>query len=94
MTRHRHAQEASGTATAPAVWIGARVRPAGFCLNTERARRDSTPGATRVIDPAVGAIYYWPPSGVIAIVNDDLGQTVPPPGMIRLGTVDGVDWPL
>jgi hypothetical protein len=48
--------------------------------------------ARRVIDPDVAAIYYWPPSGDIGIYYDDLGQTVPPPGMVRLGTVDsGLD---
>ena len=41
----------------------------------------------RVIDPEVAGLYYWPPSGDIGIVYDDLGQTVPPPGMVQLGTV-------
>ena len=41
----------------------------------------------RVIDPEVGGLYYWPPSGHIGIFYDDLGQTVPPPGMVPLGTV-------
>ena len=37
-------------------------------------------------------IYYWPPSGDIAIIYDDLGQSIPPPGMVRLGSVDsGLD---
>ena len=43
--------------------------------------------ADRTIDPELGGLYYWPPSGDIGIVYDDLGQTVPPPGMVRLGTV-------
>ena len=46
-------------------------------------------GAATVTDPAVGEIYYWPDSATIAIFYDDLGQSVPPPGMVRLGTVDG-----
>ena len=46
-------------------------------------------GADRVTDPAVGEMYYWPDSATIAIFYDDLGQSVPPPGMVRLGTVDG-----
>jgi hypothetical protein len=43
--------------------------------------------ADRTIDPQLGGLYYWPPSGDIGIIYDDLGQTVPPPGMVRLGTV-------
>ena len=43
--------------------------------------------ADRVIDPEVAGLYYWPPSGDIGIVYNDLGQTVPPPGMVQLGTV-------
>ncbi|MEU8378743.1 cyclophilin-like fold protein [Streptosporangium sp. NPDC048865] len=45
--------------------------------------------ATRVVDPDMAGIYYWPPGGDIAIVYDDLGRSVPPPGMVRLGSVDG-----
>jgi hypothetical protein len=49
-------------------------------------------GADRVIDPDIASIYYWPPSGDIGIYYNDLGQTVPPPGMVLLGTVDnGLD---
>ena len=43
--------------------------------------------AARVFDPEVAGLYYWPPSGDVGIVYDDLGQTVPPPGMVQLGTV-------
>lgn len=46
-------------------------------------------GADTVTDPAVGEMYYWPDSATIAIFYDDLGQSVPPPGMVRLGTVAG-----
>jgi len=46
------------------------------------------PEAGWVVDPDVSGIYYWPPSGDIGIIYEDLGQTVPPPGMVRLGTVD------
>jgi hypothetical protein len=50
------------------------------------------PDADRVVDPDVADIYYWPPSGDIGIFYDDLGQSVPPPGMVRLGSVDsGLD---
>jgi len=44
--------------------------------------------AEPVLDPTVGGLYYWPPSHTVAIFYDDLGQTVPPPGLIRLGVVD------
>ncbi len=48
--------------------------------------------AQRVNDPELAGIYYWPPTGDIAIFYDDLGQSVPPPGMVRLGSVDrGLD---
>ena len=43
--------------------------------------------ADRVVDPEVGGLYYWPPSGHIGIFYEDLGQTVPPPGLVPLGTV-------
>ncbi len=47
--------------------------------------------ADRTTDPAVAGLYYWPPSNDIAVVYDDLGQTVPPPGLVQLGTVtDGL----
>lgn len=49
-------------------------------------------GANLITDPEAATIYYWPPSGDIAILYDDLGQTVPPPGLVRLGTIDrGLD---
>ena len=44
-------------------------------------------GAMRVFDPRVGELYYWAPSHTVAIFYDDLGQTVPPPGLVRLGVV-------
>ena len=44
--------------------------------------------ATPVHDPAPGDIYFWPTTEVIAIYYDDLGQTVPAPGLVRLGVVD------
>jgi hypothetical protein len=49
-------------------------------------------GANRVVDLDVADISYWPPSGDIGIFYDDLGKSVPPPGMVRLGSVDsGLD---
>ncbi len=41
------------------------------------------------LDPDAGGIYYLPGSQTLAIFHDDLGQTVPAPGLIRLGVVDG-----
>ena len=34
-----------------------------------------------------GDLSYWPPSGKLAVVYDPLGRSVPPPGLVRLGTV-------
>ncbi|MET8993089.1 cyclophilin-like fold protein [Nonomuraea wenchangensis] len=49
-------------------------------------------GGAPVHDPTVGGIYFWPVSGMIAVYYDDLGQTVPDPGLVRLGVVqDGLD---
>jgi hypothetical protein len=44
--------------------------------------------AARVFDPATGGVYYWPDGGDLAVFYDDLGQRVPPPGLVRLGVVD------
>ncbi|MFC5824066.1 cyclophilin-like fold protein [Nonomuraea insulae] len=49
-------------------------------------------GGTTVHDPSAGGIYFWPVSGVIAVYYDDLGQSVPDPGLVRLGVVEaGLD---
>jgi len=45
--------------------------------------------ATTSPDPAAGGIYYAPDNQILAIFHDDLGQTVPAPGLIHLGAVDG-----
>ena len=42
----------------------------------------------RITDPEAGGLYYVPESDLVA-VYDDLGQTVPLPGLTRLGSVDG-----
>ena len=49
---------------------------------------DSTVAPTTP-DPDAGGVYYVPDSQLLAVFYDDLGQTVPAPGLIRLGTVDG-----
>ncbi len=47
-----------------------------------------TDGAARVFKPTPGGIYYWSDTADLAVYYDDLGQRVPPPGLIYLGTVD------
>lgn len=47
-----------------------------------------TDGAARVFKPTPGGIYYWSDTADLAVYYDDLGQSVPPPGLIYLGTVD------
>jgi hypothetical protein len=45
-----------------------------------------------VFDPAVGEIYYSAPSSTFAIFYHDLGQSIPDPGLVRLGVLDsGLD---
>jgi hypothetical protein len=63
--------------------------PMGQAKSGQLAQRIEVSGAETVPDPSVGEIYYWPPSGDIGIFYDDLGHSVPPPGMVRLGVVDG-----
>jgi hypothetical protein len=49
-------------------------------------------GGAPIHDPVPGDIYFWPTSDVLAIYYDDLGQAVPAPGLIRLGTLSsGLD---
>ncbi len=45
-------------------------------------------GTDQVFDPAVGQIYYSAPSSTFAIFYADLGQSIPNPGLVRLGAVD------
>jgi hypothetical protein len=45
-------------------------------------------GGAPVFDPAVGDIYYSAPSSTFGVFYDDLGQSIPDPGLVRLGTVD------
>jgi hypothetical protein len=44
--------------------------------------------ADRLVDPAAGHIYYWPPDGRIVVVTTDLGPSIPAPGLVDLGVVD------
>ena len=45
-------------------------------------------GTDPVFDPAIGQIYYSAPSSTFAVFYTDLGQSVPEPGLVRLGAVD------
>lgn len=45
-------------------------------------------GAASTLKPSPGGIYYWPDTAALAVYYDDLGQSVPPPGLVRLGVVD------
>lgn len=44
-----------------------------------------------VLDLSVGEIYYSPSNDGLVILYDDLGQQVPPPGLLRLG-MSNADW--
>jgi hypothetical protein len=44
----------------------------------------SLSGVKWVFDPAVGDIYYSANSSTFAIFYEDLGQSIPDPGLIRL----------
>ena len=66
--------------------------PMGQAKSGPLPHRIDVAGAPRVTNPTVGVVYYWPPSGQLAIFHDDLGQSVPAPGLVRLGVVDsGLD---
>jgi len=62
--------------------------PMGQAKSGLLPHRIDVTGATAVADPTVGLVYYWPPTGDLAIFYDDLGQSVPPPGLVPLGVVD------
>jgi hypothetical protein len=42
-----------------------------------------------VRDPAAGHVYYSPSDSAIAVLTADLGPSVPAPGLVDLGVVDG-----
>jgi len=51
-------------------------------------RQLSIEGARREFDYQVGELAYWPPGNEIAIFYADDGQTIPQPGLVRLGSID------
>ena len=48
----------------------------------------SVEGAARTLKPTPRGIYYWPDTAALAVYYDDLGQSLPPPGLVQLGAVD------
>ena len=49
-------------------------------------------GTAGTLSPRPGGVYYWPDTAALAVYYDDLGQSVPPPGLVQLGTVEtGLD---
>jgi hypothetical protein len=62
--------------------------PMGQAKSGPLPRPIGAAGGNPVFDPAVGEIYYSAPSATFAIFYDDLGQSIPDPGLVRLGTVD------
>lgn len=62
--------------------------PMGQAKSGRLPRPIDAAGGEPVFDPAVGEIYYSTNSGRFAVFYDDLGQSIPDPGLIRLGTVD------
>jgi hypothetical protein len=43
--------------------------------------------AERSRNYATGDLSYWSPGGRLAVVYDTLNRSIPPPGLVRLGTV-------
>jgi hypothetical protein len=62
--------------------------PMGQAKSGPLPRPIDATGGEPVFDPAVGEIYYSANSSTFAIFYEDLGQSIPDPGLIRLGTVD------
>jgi hypothetical protein len=94
-----HAVAATLTETAAATELAAML-PLRLTLSDAWGQAKSGPlpypvradGAGRTLRPVRGGIYYWPETAALAVYYDDLGQSVPPPGLIRLGAVDaGLD---
>lgn len=63
----------------------------GQAMVAKLPRALATSSVEPVRDPGTGGLYWVPGSAMIAIYYDDLGQTVPPPGLVRIGTVDDLD---
>lgn len=90
-------ETAAGTlADTPAAREFAAMLPLNLDLRDPMGQAKSGPlprpldvsGIEPVFDPAVGQIYYSAPSSTFAIFYTDLGQSIPDPGLVRLGTVE------
>ncbi len=62
--------------------------PMGQAKSGQLPRPIDASGIAPIFDPAAGEIYYSSASSSFAIFYDDLGQSVPDPGLVRLGAVD------
>ena len=62
--------------------------PMGQAKSGPLPRPIDAAGGEPVFDPAVGEVYYSANSNTFAIFYDDLDQSIPEPGLVRLGTVD------
>jgi hypothetical protein len=62
--------------------------PMGQAKSGPLPRPLAAAGVEPLFDPAVGEIYYSAPTSTFAIFYDDLGQSIPDPGLVRLGSVD------
>ncbi len=62
--------------------------PMGQAKSGQLPRPIDASGVAPIFDPAAGEIYYSAASSTFAIFYDDLGQSVPDPGLVRLGAVD------
>ena len=66
--------------------------PMGQAKSGQLPRPIDAGGVPPIFDPAVGEIYYSADGNTFAIFYDDLGQSIPDPGLVHLGTVDtGMD---
>ena len=66
--------------------------PMGQAKSGQLPRPIDASGVAPIFDPAVGEIHYSADGNTFAIFYDDLGQSIPDPGLIHVGTVDtGMD---
>jgi hypothetical protein len=62
--------------------------PMGQAKSGPLPRPIDAAGGEPVFDPTVGEVYYSANSNTFAIFYEDLDQSIPEPGLVRLGTVD------
>jgi hypothetical protein len=61
--------------------------PFGQAKSGRLPRPLAVAGSERSRSYAAGDLSFWSPSNSVAVVYDELGRSVPPPGLVRLGTV-------